>query len=49
MDFVAAPFLVKESSFKRENGSVETLRLDLMDPATSMYHDADLMVSLVDP
>ncbi|XVF43966.1 hypothetical protein PTKIN_Ptkin02bG0082900 [Pterospermum kingtungense] len=44
VDFVAAPFLVKESSFKRENGSIETLRLDLMDPATSMYHDADLMV-----
>ncbi|XP_039018118.1 protein trichome birefringence-like 2 [Hibiscus syriacus] len=44
VDFVAAPFLVKESSFKRKNGSIETLRLDLMDPATSMYHDADLMV-----
>ncbi|GMI87766.1 TRICHOME BIREFRINGENCE-LIKE 2 [Hibiscus trionum] len=44
VDFVAAPFLVKESSFKRENGSIETLRLDLMDPATSMYRDADLMV-----
>ncbi|KAL4302114.1 hypothetical protein GQ457_10G025760 [Hibiscus cannabinus] len=44
VDFVAAPFLVKESSFKRENGSMDTLRLDLMDPATSMYHDADLMV-----
>ncbi|XVF85015.1 hypothetical protein PTKIN_Ptkin17bG0084800 [Pterospermum kingtungense] len=44
VDFVAAPFLVKESFLKRENGSIETLRLDLMDPATSMYHDADLMV-----
>ncbi|OMO80148.1 hypothetical protein COLO4_24221 [Corchorus olitorius] len=44
VDFVAAPFLVKESTFKRENGSIETLRLDLMDPATSMYHDAELMV-----
>ncbi|XVE75006.1 hypothetical protein DITRI_Ditri12bG0063000 [Diplodiscus trichospermus] len=44
VDFVAAPFLVKESSFKRENGSIETLRLDMMDPATSTYHDADLMV-----
>ncbi|XP_022726009.1 LOW QUALITY PROTEIN: protein trichome birefringence-like 2 [Durio zibethinus] len=44
VDFVAAPFLVKESSFKRENGSIETLRLDLMDPSTSMFHDADLMV-----
>lgn len=44
MDFVASPFLVKESTFKRENGSIETLRLDLMDPSTSMYHDADLMV-----
>ncbi|XWS69036.1 hypothetical protein CRYUN_Cryun04dG0145200 [Craigia yunnanensis] len=44
VDFVAAPFLVKESSFKRQNGSIATLRLDLMDPATSMYHDADLMV-----
>ncbi|XP_017971696.1 PREDICTED: protein trichome birefringence-like 2 [Theobroma cacao] len=44
VDFVAAPFLVKESSFRGENGSIETLRLDLMDPATSMYHDAELMV-----
>ncbi|MBA0819113.1 hypothetical protein Gohar_021664 [Gossypium harknessii] len=44
VDFVASPFLVKESSFKRENGSIETLRLDLMNPSTSMYHDADLMV-----
>ncbi|XP_021292794.1 protein trichome birefringence-like 2 [Herrania umbratica] len=44
VDFVAAPFLVEESSFKRENRSIETLRLDLMDPATSMYHDAELMV-----
>ncbi|KAG4208512.1 hypothetical protein ERO13_A03G137450v2 [Gossypium hirsutum] len=33
-----------KSSFKRENGSIETLRLDLMNPSTSMYHDADLMV-----
>ncbi|MBA0613724.1 hypothetical protein Godav_014098 [Gossypium davidsonii] len=32
VDFVASPFLVKESSFKRENGSIETLRLDLMNP-----------------
>ncbi|KAA3483002.1 protein trichome birefringence-like 2 [Gossypium australe] len=44
VDFVASPFLVKESSFKRENGSIETLRLDLMNPSTSMYRDADLMV-----
>ncbi|KAK5838739.1 hypothetical protein PVK06_007476 [Gossypium arboreum] len=34
----------QESSFKRENGSIEILRLDLMNPSTSMYHDADLMV-----
>ncbi|XP_039006678.1 protein trichome birefringence-like 2 [Hibiscus syriacus] len=44
VDFVSAPFLVRESYFKRENGSIETLRLDLMDPATSTYHDADLLV-----
>ncbi|KAE8719298.1 hypothetical protein F3Y22_tig00109972pilonHSYRG00412 [Hibiscus syriacus] len=44
VDFVSAPFLIQESSFKRANGSIETLKLDLMDPATSMYHDADLIV-----
>ncbi|GLU21652.1 hypothetical protein SLE2022_377800 [Rubroshorea leprosula] len=44
VDFVAAPFLVKESTFQRENETIETLRLDLMDPSTSMYHDAEVMV-----
>ncbi|XP_057950241.1 protein trichome birefringence-like 2 [Malania oleifera] len=44
VDFVGAPFLVRESSFKGTNGSFETLRLDLMDRTTSMYHDADVIV-----
>ncbi|XP_042501305.1 protein trichome birefringence-like 2 isoform X2 [Macadamia integrifolia] len=44
IDFVSAPFLVRESSFKRGNGSIETLRLDLMDRTTSMYREADIVV-----
>ncbi|KAG8366092.1 hypothetical protein BUALT_Bualt17G0040000 [Buddleja alternifolia] len=44
VDFVSSPFLVKESSFKGKNGSFETLRLDLMDGTTSMYHDADVLI-----
>ncbi|CAK7332641.1 unnamed protein product [Dovyalis caffra] len=44
VDFVSSPFLVRESSFKSRNGTLETLRLDLMDQTTSMYHDADVLV-----
>ncbi|CAH1417231.1 unnamed protein product [Lactuca virosa] len=44
IDFVSSPFLVQESSFNGKNGSIETLRLDLMDKTTSMYHDADVLV-----
>ncbi|CAN1310876.1 Protein trichome birefringence-like 2 [Linum perenne] len=44
VDFVASPFLVRESSFSGANGTFETLRLDLMDKTTSMYHDADIIV-----
>ncbi|KAF3431233.1 hypothetical protein FNV43_RR25963 [Rhamnella rubrinervis] len=44
VDFVASPFLVRESSFTGRNGSFETLRLDLMDRTTTMYHDADIIV-----
>ncbi|XP_010553609.1 PREDICTED: protein trichome birefringence-like 2 [Tarenaya hassleriana] len=44
VDFVGSPFLVRESSFKGENGTFETLRLDLMDKTTSMYQDADILV-----
>ncbi|XP_041013182.1 protein trichome birefringence-like 2 [Juglans microcarpa x Juglans regia] len=44
VDFVSSPFLVRESSFNGRNGSFETLRLDLMDKTTSMYHDADVIV-----
>lgn len=44
VDFVASPFLVRESWFTGRNGSFETLRLDLMDQTTSMYHDADVIV-----
>ncbi|KAI7728850.1 hypothetical protein M8C21_023829 [Ambrosia artemisiifolia] len=44
IDFVSSPFLVRESSITGKNGSVETLRLDLMDKTTSMYHDADVLV-----
>ncbi|KAJ0495421.1 putative PC-Esterase, trichome birefringence-like family [Helianthus annuus] len=44
IDFVGSPFLVRESSINGKNGSIETLRLDLMDKTTSMYHDADVLV-----
>lgn len=44
IDFVASPFLVRESFFKNLNGTIETLRLNLMDKTTSMYHDADIIV-----
>lgn len=44
VDFVSSPFLVKESSFNGKNGTSETLRLDLMDGTTSMYHDADVII-----
>ncbi|KAJ7943673.1 Protein trichome birefringence-like [Quillaja saponaria] len=44
VDFVSSPFLVQESTFRGRNGSIETLRLDLMDQTTSMYHDADIIV-----
>ncbi|KAF7809317.1 protein trichome birefringence-like 2 [Senna tora] len=44
VDFVSSPFLVRESSFKGKNGSLETLRLDLMDRTTTMYRDADIIV-----
>ncbi|KGN62305.1 protein trichome birefringence-like 2 [Cucumis sativus] len=44
VDFVSSPFLVRESSFKRKNGTIETLRLDLMDPTTEMYRDSDVLV-----
>ncbi|XP_059656167.1 protein trichome birefringence-like 2 [Cornus florida] len=44
VDFVSSPFLVRESSFNGRNGSFETLRLDLMDQTTSMYHDADVVI-----
>ncbi|KAL0293047.1 UNVERIFIED_CONTAM: protein trichome birefringence-like 2 [Sesamum angustifolium] len=41
---LSSPFLVKQSSFRGKNGSFDTLRLDLMDETTSMYHDADVMI-----
>nr|DAD34535.1 TPA_asm: hypothetical protein HUJ06_005175 [Nelumbo nucifera] len=44
LDFVSCPFLVRESSNKRKNGSIETLRLDLMDTTTSLYREADIVV-----
>ncbi|XP_065875114.1 protein trichome birefringence-like 2 [Euphorbia lathyris] len=44
VDFVGSPFLVRESSFNAKNGTIETLRLDLMDQTTKMYHDADIIV-----
>ncbi|KAK6930989.1 PC-Esterase [Dillenia turbinata] len=44
VDFVSSPFLVRESSSNGVNGSFETLRLDLMDKTTSMYHDADVII-----
>lgn len=44
IDFVSSPFLVKQSTYKSKNASLETLRLDLMDGTTSMYHDADVII-----
>ncbi|XP_004298485.1 PREDICTED: protein trichome birefringence-like 2 [Fragaria vesca subsp. vesca] len=44
VDFVVAPFLVRKSSFKGKNSWFETLRLDLMDPTTKTYRDADVLV-----
>ncbi|CAA0833710.1 Protein trichome birefringence-like 2 [Striga hermonthica] len=44
VDFVSSPFLVKESTYSGKNGSFDTLRLDLMDNTTSMYHDADVII-----
>lgn len=44
VDFVSSPFLVRESSFNGKNGTFETLRLDLMDKTTTMYHDADVLI-----
>ncbi|CAJ2636187.1 unnamed protein product [Trifolium pratense] len=44
VDFVASPFLVRESTFKGKNGSFETLRLDLMDHTTTRYQDANIIV-----
>lgn len=44
VDFINSPFLVRESSFNGVNGSFETLRLDLMDTAASMYEDADILI-----
>ncbi|KAL4373489.1 hypothetical protein AHAS_Ahas05G0086900 [Arachis hypogaea] len=44
VDFVSSPFIVRESTFKSINGSFETLRLDLMDQTTTVYHDADIIV-----
>ncbi|KAJ8758958.1 hypothetical protein K2173_003196 [Erythroxylum novogranatense] len=44
VDFVSSPFLVRESSVHIKTGVLETLRLDLMDKTTSMYHDADIIV-----
>ncbi|XP_039155837.1 protein trichome birefringence-like 2 [Eucalyptus grandis] len=44
VDFVGAPFLVRESSFSNGNGSFGTLRIDLMDRTTRMYRDADIIV-----
>ncbi|KAL6189954.1 hypothetical protein ACLB2K_036355 [Fragaria x ananassa] len=44
VDFVVAPFLVRQSSFKGKNSWFETLRLDLMDRTTKTYRDADVLV-----
>ncbi|XP_074295759.1 protein trichome birefringence-like 2 [Silene latifolia] len=44
IDYVRAPFLVRESTFQGQNGSFPTLRLDLMDETTKMYHDADILI-----
>ncbi|KAI9111360.1 hypothetical protein K1719_017050 [Acacia pycnantha] len=44
VDFIVAPFMVRESSFRGKNGTFETLRLDLMDKAASTCQDADIIV-----
>ncbi|KMT07216.1 hypothetical protein BVRB_6g148510 [Beta vulgaris subsp. vulgaris] len=44
IDYVRAPFLVRESTYQKKNGSLATLRLDLMDQTTQMYHDAHILV-----
>ncbi|KAL9240956.1 hypothetical protein vseg_015120 [Gypsophila vaccaria] len=44
IDYVRAPFLVRESTFQGQNRSFPTLRLDLMDESTKMYHDADILI-----
>ncbi|MCE3052399.1 hypothetical protein HAX54_052524 [Datura stramonium] len=44
VDFVSSPFLVRQSAFKGQKGSFETLRLDVMDKTTSMYSDADIVI-----
>ena len=44
IDYVVAPFLVRESIFQGSNGSFPTLRLDLIDKTTKMYHDADILI-----
>jgi hypothetical protein len=44
VDFVASPFLVRESTFTANNKTMDTLRLDLMDKSTSMYKDADVLI-----
>ncbi|KAK9108122.1 hypothetical protein Syun_024133 [Stephania yunnanensis] len=45
VDFVATAFLVKESPMETKNGTMDTLRLDLMDDITApMYQDADIIV-----
>ncbi|XP_023002759.1 protein trichome birefringence-like 2 [Cucurbita maxima] len=44
VDFVSSPFLVRESTFERDNETMETLRLDEMDETTEMYRDADVLV-----
>ncbi|CAO2828848.1 unnamed protein product [Amaranthus hypochondriacus] len=44
IDYVRSPFLVRESTFQSKNVSLPTLRLDLMDLTTNMYHDAHILV-----
>ncbi|CAO2829280.1 unnamed protein product [Amaranthus hypochondriacus] len=44
IDYVRAPFLVRESFFQDKNRSLATLKLDLMDQTTNMYHDAHILV-----
>ncbi|XP_058776398.1 protein trichome birefringence-like 2 [Vicia villosa] len=44
VDFVSSTFIVRESTFQGVNGTIETLRLDLMDEKTIRYHDAEIIV-----